>query len=266
MIFCNLKGGLGNMMFQIAAVKSMSVDLNTECSFPNLEQQMNYLSSEQTYNPKLNYANEYNLFFKSLRRDPLPSNCVYMDFPFHYVKPELKQENTFVSGFFQSEKYFKHNKTIILDLFKIPNTIDEYIENKYSKILKYNLTSIHIRRGDYLKFDHIHTVQPLSYYSSSIDFFNQETNFFLIFSDDIFWAKQNFTGDKFIFIEGEKDYIELFLMSKCNNHIIANSSFSWWAAWLNKNENKKVIGPKNWFGPSVGHNTNDIIPENWIKL
>ena len=95
--------------------------------------------------------------------------------------------------------------------------------------------------------------------------FNNCENF-IIFSDDIKWCKNNFIGDKFTFIEGEKDYIDLWLMSLCNHNIIANSSFSWWGAWLNQNPNKKVIAPINWFGPEKKLNPKDIYCKNWIKI
>ena len=89
---------------------------------------------------------------------------------------------------------------------------------------------------------------------------------YLIFSNDIEWCKKNFIGNQFIFIEGEKDYIDLWLMSLCKNNIIANSSFSWWGAWLNTNSDKKVITPKNWFGPAINHSTQDLIPEKWFMI
>ena len=88
-----------------------------------------------------------------------------------------------------------------------------------------------------------------------------------IFLWDRIWAMENFKNfDNTIYIEGEKDYIELYLMSRCDNNIISNSSFSWWGAWLNEKENKTVIGPKKWFGSEITHNTGDVLPENWIKI
>ena len=96
-------------------------------------------------------------------------------------------------------------------------------------------------------------------------YFNNCDNF-LIFSDDIVWCKNNFVGDKFIFIEGEEDYIDLWLMSLCNHNIIANSSFSWWGAWLNKNNNKTVIAPKNWFGPNKKLDPTDLYCKDWLVI
>jgi hypothetical protein len=105
----------------------------------------------------------------------------------------------------------------------------------------------------------------MDYYRNAIAEFSDDTRF-LVFSDDIQWCKENFKGDNFHFIEGEKDYVDLYLMSLCNNNIIANSSFSWWGAWLNNTPNKKVIAPKQWFGKAKQLNTKDLIPETWIIL
>jgi 5'(3')-deoxyribonucleotidase len=95
-----------------------------------------------------------------------------------------------------------------------------------------------------------------------------KNSIFLIFSDDIEWCKENFPNisDKFIFIEGNKDYEDLYIMSKCKNNIISNSTFSWWGAWLNQNENKKVVAPLKWFGSSINHNTKDLYCDGWIKI
>ena len=86
---------------------------------------------------------------------------------------------------------------------------------------------------------------------------------YLVFSDDIEWCKTQFVGDKFIFIEQEKDYVELFLQSKCNHNIISSSSFSWWGAYLNNKENRKIVGPKQWFSNTK---RNNIIPQSWITV
>jgi hypothetical protein len=88
---------------------------------------------------------------------------------------------------------------------------------------------------------------------------------FMVFSDDIDWCKQNFIGDEYIFSEGQKNYQDLIMMSGCQSHIIANSSFSWWGAWLGNNSQKSIIAPSNWFGPK-GPSNYEIIPTNWITL
>lgn len=264
MIYCYLKGGLGNMLFQIAATKSMAIDLNIECSFPNLNHHLKTLDDDKFYNPKLNHAFEYKLLLSNLLTVSPNSLIPVYNFPFHYIELEVKN-NSIVDGFFQSEKYFKHNRDKILN-FLNSKEILELIKNKYDYVLNTNCTSIHIRRGDYLKLSNHHPTQNLDYYNDAINLVINKTDNFIIFSDDIDWCKKNLKLDKAIYIDDEKDYIELYLMSLCKNNIIANSSFSWWGAWLNDNINKTVIGPKNWFGNSIQHNTNDILPESWIKI
>jgi len=138
--------------------------------------------------------------------------------------------------------------------------------DKYNFLKNKKTTSIHVRRGDYVNHPNHHPTQSLEYYLEAIKILKDETELFLVFSDDINWCKENIKLDNVVYIENEKDYIELYLMSVCTNNIISNSSFSWWGAWLNKNEDKKVIGPLKWFGDAIKHNTGDVLPENWIKL
>lgn len=269
MIYLNLKGGLGNMMFQIAATKSISLSLKTDFSFPNLRNHLIYLSSEMQYNPKVNYCNEYlNLpFLKNVKTEnpTFPVNTI--TFPFHYQNILINSTSIRIDGFFQSEKYFQKHKEQILEMFAPEEKTLDYLTSKYVDLLDKQTTSIHVRRGDYIRNSNHHFVQGLDYFNQGIKMLDSKTDKFLIFSDDIDWCKKNFEGEKFSFIENEKDYNEIYLMSLCKNNITSNSSFSWWGAWLNKNENKTVVGPKNWFGPALQSlKTDDIIPESWIKI
>lgn len=265
MIYCNLKGGLGNMMFQIAATISLSIDRKDKCSFPNLVDHLNYLNQDKTYNPNLNHANEYLNIFKKLMNDKFTTNPIYIKYPFEFVDITLPKGSILIDGFFQNEKYFKKNKNEVIQMFDFEGVCGEYVKNKY-KFLNNKITSIHIRRGDYLKYPNHHPPQTLDYYKKAIDLLKKETDLFLIFSDDILWCKENLHLDNIIYIENEKDYNELYLMSLCKNNIISNSSFSWWGAWLNNDPDKIVIGPKIWFGNAIKHNTDGILPENWIKM
>ena len=153
----------------------------------------------------------------------------------------------------------------IRELFSFSEEYKNSIKQKYKDLLEGETCSIHVRRGDYLKLPNHHPVQSLNYLMKGVREMPEDTKF-LIFSDDINWCKQNFPNipDKFIFIEGNSDYEDLLLMSLCKNNIIANSSFSWWAAWLNENVDKKVIAPSKWFGTANSiNNTKDLIPETW---
>jgi hypothetical protein len=267
MIYCNLKGGLGNMFFQIAASKSMSIVKQTECSFPNLREHLDFLNRDTTHNTKLNHANEY-LSFLNLNTENIqdPYNIKLYRYPFEYAS-FVPQEDTFcIDGFFQSEKYFKNHRAAILDIFRPTKEIELEIESKFEFVKSQKCTSLHVRRGDYLKFSNHHPQQDVEYYAKAIELI-PETELLVIFSDDIEWCKENIRYKNSIFIENQKDYIELFLMSKCQNNIISNSSFSWWGAWLNQNTNKIVVGPDRWFGPELSHlSARDVIPEEWIKI
>ena len=124
---------------------------------------------------------------------------------------------------------------------------------------------MHIRRTDYVTSNGYHPVQSLDYYQNAIDLIGDYDNLY-IFSDDINWCKDNLKFKNMIFRYGNSDIEDLFLMSMCANNIIANSTFSWWAAWLNERPDKRVISPSKWLGEQTNLNTNDIIPLDWIKI
>ena len=265
-IYCKLKGGLANMLFQIAGALGIAKKYNLNVSFPNLDEHLNYLNQENTYNDSLKHAEEYKLILGKINQTPPSTNQLkYIHYPFQYVEIPLNNQDYLMEGFFQSEKYFIDVRNELLHIFEEPLIIQKLIAEKYPQYSS-RTTSIHVRRGDYLKNPNYHPVQSISYYQKAMDILKNETDYFLVFSDDIEWCKNNIIGDNVIYIDNEIDYIELYLMARCNNNIIANSSFSWWGAWLNKNENKKVVAPTLWFGQIVGENTDDIIPENWIKI
>jgi hypothetical protein len=263
MIYCKLKGGLGNLLFQVAGALSIAEQNNTNVSFYNLQEQLNYLNLDNNYNPNLKHANEYSFLFENLITTP-PTNFRKLDYPFNFCDKGLI-DDVIIEGFFQSEKYFLNIRERLIKQFKEPLLIEKLVDEKYSQ-LNERVTSIHIRRGDYLKNTNYHPIQPIEYYTKAIELVKDITDYFFIFSDDIDWCKNNLIGDNFIYIDGECDYIDLFLMARCKNNIIANSSFSWWGAWLNKNENKIVIAPHLWFGPMIGENITDLIPEKWVKI
>lgn len=270
MIHCKLKGGLGNMMFQIAGALSIAIDKKTEANFFNLDDHLLYLNRDIEYNPKLNYAEDYKKIniFKKLKSNPISSNLQIIRYPFHYeTRSFLSSSDVLIDGFFQSEKYFLHNEESIRAHYEIDSFIKKYVENKYSDAFSFRkLTSIHIRRGDYLSVSKHHPPLGMNYFKQAINETLDYTNRYVVFSDDIEWCKTKFQGNKFIFVDSEKDYVELYFMSLCNNHIISNSSFSWWGSWLNPNKNKKVICPKQWFGPAINESTVDLIPSEWIII
>jgi hypothetical protein len=108
-------------------------------------------------------------------------------------------------------------------------------------------------------------VQSIKYYQDAIDCIGDYDNLF-VFSDDVKWCSNNLKFNNMVFMDGFDDIEDLFIMSTCKHNIIANSSFSWWGAWLNNNPDKKVVAPANWFGQQANLNKSDIIPEKWIKI
>ena len=244
MIYCNLKGGLGNMLFQIAATIQFSKKLGVEYSFPNL------LTHKRNFDGK-SVIPSYGGFFKNLKNDKPKKNANLISFPFHYVEMEVEDESI-IDGFFQSEKYFKNAREEILNIFpKYHNFTDR--------------VSVHVRRGDYIGKQKFHNVLPIEYYKKAFTFFKGKK--FLFFSDDIEWCKKTFVGQEFEFHKTRGDMADIAIMSSCEHNIVANSSFSWWGAWLNQNDNKKVISPSQWVGPALCHlDTKDIHCEEWIKI
>lgn len=266
MIYCNIKGGMANMMFQLAALKSMSLEYGVDFTVPNFVEHLTFLNQDNVHNPNLKHSFDYLRFLKGINRNKPNKGMKCFYYPFHYEKKYIEDVDFFVDGFFQSEKYFHNHRKEILEMISPDDGILDIIKTNHSFLSGFkNKTSIHVRRGDYLKFPNHHPVQSIEYYNSAIDLLKCETDLFVVFSDDIQWCKDNLKLNNVYYVS-DLDYIELFLMSMCENNIIANSSFSWWGAWLNKNENKKVVAPLNWFGPAIQENTNDIIPENWIKI
>ena len=257
MISINLVGGLGNMMFQIAALESLAHLHKTEVRYSGLEKHFSYLNAEKKHNPSLQHAKDYLHIFSNFKWASGRVNGGLKKVPFHYV-PISFEDNKCYQGFFQSEKYFP-NRSFILNLFSPSPHITERLKI-YDSVLEGKTCSLHIRRGDYVKFSKWHSLQSVSYYEKAMDEIRADK--YIVFSDDIQWCKKNLKGDKFIFIE-DKDYVEMFVMSRCTHNITCNSSFSWWGAWLNKNNEKKVIGPSAWFGPNKNLVTKDIIPKSW---
>lgn len=261
MIYCNIKGGLGNILFQIAACKAMALRKGTESSFPNFSEHLNYLKNNSRYNRNIPHVDEYRTFLKVSEKKPENDLKIY-NFPFEFLDYFPNEDSFFMDGYFQSEKYFQDYKSEILDLIRPDEKTLNYIFTKYKHIIEKNSVSLHVRRGDYVDQQDAHPLQTISYYETALNKIKSFDNI-VIFSDDLEWCKQNLNFKEAIFIQ-DKDYIELFLMSYCKNNIICNSSFSWWGAWLNLNINKIVIAPSRWFGDTYKSiNTKNLIPEEW---
>jgi len=250
-------GRLGNQLFQISSTIGIAIKTDIDFCFPHWF---------------CFYTNQdISKYFKNSLPYKVLNNCISInenDFTFSEIKIENKNNNFDLFGYLQSEKYFIEVRDILLNYLELNLSYQKQIEQKYNNLLN-NSCSIHIRRGDYLNLQNIHPTLQISYYETAIDQIYgrdlQNINF-LIFSDDIDWCKNNLKIKNSFFVDDNDQVIELILMSKCENNIIANSSFSWWGAWLNQNKNKKVVAPKNWFGSSVKLNTKDLFVNDWILI
>jgi hypothetical protein len=199
--------------------------------------------------------------------DSLPPSDVWKEPSFAYSPLAYKfDSNLYIEGQFQSEKYFKHRRHEVLELFSPLANVSDYISEKYGTKLK-NSVSIHVRRGDYKVSQDSHPLCDIEYYTKALNRIEAHADIhnILLMTDDLLWAQSNFTDTRITFVQ-EEDYNDLYIMAQCDHNIIANSSFSWWGAWLNTNPNKIVVAPQKWFGPAISHNITDLIPQEWIVI
>ena len=159
--------------------------------------------------------------------------------------------------------YFDNIKNVLIKEFyneDINNRCNEKIHNIKRKYDNKQITSIHLRRGDYLEYPNLHPICSYNYFKKCIDHFSN--NIFLMFSDDITWCRNNLKFENVIYINAS-EFLCFTLMSKCDNNIISNSTYSWWAAYLNQNQNKQVFYPNIWFGKDGPQDVYDLTPKSW---
>lgn len=272
-------GRLGNQMFQFASTLGVAENINVEARFP-LENCSNSQMSGP-FDPNLGHNMGVKCdLIECFDIDPsyfipageIPVRYVYHEQDFGYNK-EIENLVDFCSlqGYFQTEKYFIGHKDLILSQFDFKQPYKDaasaYVENIRNNSKSSRIASIHVRRGDYVMSPDHHPVCSLEYYEKAIYEIEQgEDVKFIVFSDDPEWCRGVFSGDSYVISDLNNPYIEMCAMSMCDDNIIANSSFSWWGAWLNTGKNKKVIAPSRWFGPLLNKNTSDIYCQDWIKI
>jgi hypothetical protein len=299
MIIVELMGGLGNQMFQYALGRHLSLMNKTslKLDLTRLEERApgnnyvlrNYELDKYHHNAQVVEKNELAYFIpvrsftsKVLYRvkERLGLVSIKHEAGFEF-QPEILMsgKNTYLSGYWQSEKYFSSISETIRNDFAIKKSLLSDISNLETfrnillKMSQTNSVSVHFRRGDYVSNPLIEekygTYSP-AYYQKAISLIKSkiEQPHFFLFSDEPGWLKSNIEfKDPFTIIEGYQGYIDMFLMSQCKHNIIANSSFSWWGAWLNDNHAKTVIAPLKWFVSDDENNqTKDLIPEEWERI
>lgn len=297
-IIVRVHGGLGNQLFQYAFGRGVSSRLKTDL----LIDRSPFLKSR--YDPhvyhnkpcfahlniRVQFAKDSDMFgFVWLRKhrkffdqfyDMLRLKRALL--PFYYPErtfafdPEVfSHTNTYFDGYWQTEKYFKHRADELRAELAPAKPLSGYAQNMLNEIKRTNAISLHVRRADYVTDPNssvFHGICSLEYYQHAIAYITQRipSPHFFIFSDDYEWSVENFKFLNYPFtcVRGseEKNYEDMHLMSRCAHHIIANSSFSWWGAWLNPRPDKIVIAPKVWFANAPKADTRDLLPDEWIKM
>ncbi len=254
----NITGGLGNQLFQYAYGRKLEIINKKKVIFDISF--FNNINNKDTPRPFL--LDRFNINPKS----------EFTNIPEKYLIRLIKKIFHNITGkypLYQSEKYFRKIKDIILMEFIPVSPLTTKVQDIVNNIRSKNdSVSIHIRRGDYVNNPH-HNLCDLEYYNQAINYIKEQIQspFFFIFSDDIGWVKQNLKLENCIYISNPdlKEYEEMIIMSQCKNNIIANSTFSWWSAYLNKNYDKIIIAPKQWTKNKTA-NQLQILPENWIQI
>jgi hypothetical protein len=248
-------GGLGNQLFQWANAYSLSRELN--CPF--FIDIGSHIKNGPHNTDRAFQLNQFpnitgNIFDPSTLKKPI----IVSEHEYYKYQKFILTSNIdyYLVGYWQSYRYFEKYRNDIISNLKIDiNNID---------IIDTNSVSMHIRRSDYLTSNGYHTIQDINYYQKALSHM-PNYDYLLIFSDDIDWCKTHLQFKNMIFVENNNDIADFLLMSKCKHNIIANSSFSWWAAWLNTNHNKIVICPNNWTQLHKAIDT-DLIPKDWICI
>lgn len=287
-------GGLGNQMFQYAFAFALADKFNVPIAFDfsyfedvkaneNVQSRVFELG---VFNLNCEMAGEEDLAkvklpeFKSKFKNTLAKrfpkifgiNYVREKYNYFFDKNLLNNPDyVFYEGYFQNEKYFEHLRKELLEKFSIKIPLNEKNQLMLNKILETNSVSLHVRRGDYVSLDYAnktHGVCSLDYYEKAIEYIAKKVKnpHFFLFSDDIDWVIQNLKLEyPFTVIDFNqgKGWFDLNLMKQCKHNITANSSFSWWGAWLNENPEKIVVAPKKW---TVKKQKGNAVPREWAKL
>jgi len=296
MVIVRLIGGLGNQMFQYAAGRSLALRHGTtlKLDISGFEQYPLRRYSLGCFNICEEFATPEEVarlkspprsrLVRLVRRawrkltgpTPYYRQPVFYESMLHSFDPNIWKtpKHVYLDGYWQSEKYFKDIEQLIRDEFTIRIDQDSHSRKIAAMIAATNSVSIHVRRGDYVSnpvTNRVHGVCELEYYMKCVHYIEDkvESPDFFVFSDDPDWVVENlrlpFPMTFVTHNGGGREYEDLRLMSLCKHHIIANSSFSWWGAWLNANSGKVVLAPWQWFNDRA-RDTRDLLPDSWIKV
>lgn len=291
MILVRIMGGLGNQMFQYAAGRQLAATHHTVLKLDISDFQDYSLhdyglsafkirellaTPEEIQLLKEPESGSFKKKIKKFLRCPSKVGTTHIQETQYHFDPEILTlpDSVYLDGYWQSEKYFLNIADIIRNEFTVKLPQADKNRQLAQQITACESVSLHVRRGDYVtdaKTNTIHGTCDLDYYAHCIERLSQKVHHpcFFIFSDDPEWAEKNLKithPTTFVAHNGPgKNYEDLRLMSQCRHHIIANSSFSWWGAWLGQHPNTSVYAPKRWFN-SPSFNTKDLLPEAWNRI
>lgn len=270
-----LTGGLGNQMFQFAAgysiAKKKNIDLNFDLSWYNRRNIHNGFELKNVFDifHRVNFLNKP--FSLKLFLSKIDFTYKIYDEPHFHYDPKIVNipNHCFLRGYWQSEMYFSEYAQEIKKIFRFDKNFDDENTKIANDITNNKSVSLHVRRGDFLlKKNHNHQVDLTKFYLESIDkvLKNIDKPKFFIFTDDPYWVSQNFLINynfKVVNInKNNNSFFDMKLMSLCKINILANSSFSWWGAWLNDNRDKVIFAPKKWFNDR-SIKTDSLFPKTW---
>jgi len=258
-------GRLGNQMFQYASLRGIARNRGYDFCIPN---------HNQIFKDPYGFDIKIELFYPFKMVHVKPQNIKVLDRGYAPIAEEKQFhfDETFfnmcpdeisIAGFFQTEKYFKHIENEIRQDFEFKDEILEPCKEMIESVG--DAISLHVRRTDYTQNPN-HTTLGMDYYEESISRYDKEIPI-IVFSDDTEWCKTQkiFSDDRFMISESNNHYVDLCLMTLCKYHIIANSSFSWWGAWLSNS--KSVIAPSKWFGDgNRNKKTDDLYLKDWMVI
>ena len=268
MLTCNIIGGLGNQLFIIFATISCSIDNNNPFAFSEVQLSLNR---------PLYWTNLLSRLRPFVKQAFPPMNRVKeKEFKYNPIKTE--SINVCLCGHFQSHKYFENNFASIYRMLDIDGFKNNIITD--TKMNFNNTISMHFRLGDYKPLQHIHPIMSYEYYKNALQIMknrcDETIDTVIYFCEDEDVATVSITIEKlkcdfprFVFMKAPNtlaEWQQLIMMSCCKHNIIANSSFSWWGAYLNSNADKIVCYPAKWFGPRINHDISDLCPSNWTKI
>jgi len=271
-ITCSLMGGLGNQLFQIFATMTHAIYTNQPVVFLRQEQLGNRFTA-------------WNTLLKGLQPilvNELPSDMLVVrepEFPYNQL-PYIPSRNISFFGYFQSEKYFKPCYKHVYNMSGIEMRRDELKRRLSSDEFLETTVSLHFRIGDYKKIQHYHPIMTLEYYTRALAYIQSKVVAGPL--KVVYFCENVDLGDVLVVVEklqnkfpectfvrcmeGLADWEQMLYMSFCSHNIIANSTFSWWGAYLNNNTNKIVCYPEKWFKPEAGLNTCNLFPNDWISI